>query len=46
MYSLQLAQAVHEGIMDAEVVRNIPELHNIWGDDLDQRYMCGPTSIH
>lgn len=33
----ELAQAIHEGIIDAEIVRNIPELHNLWGDELENR---------
>ncbi|WAR00124.1 DI3L1-like protein [Mya arenaria] len=33
----ELAQAIHEGIVDAEVVRSIPELHNLWGTELDDK---------
>ncbi|KAL4227599.1 DIS3 mitotic control [Mactra antiquata] len=33
----ELAQAVHDGIVDAEIVRNIPELHNLWGEELEIR---------
>ncbi|XP_045156829.2 DIS3-like exonuclease 1 [Mercenaria mercenaria] len=33
----ELAQAMHEGIIDAEIVRNIPELHDLWGEELEIR---------
>ena len=45
-FLLKLAQAVHEGIMDAEIVRNIPELHSIWGDELDDKLVIKYILLH